>query len=82
MKLKEIYIKAGQQGKNEIRRFMRDMKRAGYKMQWYQGRFWWNGPAVETGNGVDLQDILGATKVKCQWDNMGLDLIVYPIESL
>ncbi len=33
------------------------------------------GPAVDVDN---LQDALGATKVRCQWDNLGLGWIVYP----
>ena len=61
-------------------KFRKDMEKAGYKVRDYKGRFFYDGPAVETdrGNGPDLQDIMAATKVKVQWDNLGLGYIVYP----
>lgn len=45
----------------------------------YNGRFWWQGPAVAVDN---LQDALSHTKVRCQWDNLGLGYIVYPVTSM
>ena len=56
-------------------RFVEDMAEAGLEVQYYQGRFYWEGPAVQVD---DLQDAIGATKVRCQWDNLGLGWIVYP----
>lgn len=56
-------------------RFVEDMEEAGLDVQHYRGRFFWEGPAVQVD---DLQDALGATKVHCQWDNLGLGWIVYP----
>lgn len=60
--------------------FRRDMKAAGYEVYEYRGRFWYQGPAVNTDrrNGPDLDDIIAATTVKVQWDGMGLDQVVYP----
>lgn len=55
--------------------FVEDMEEAGLEVQHYRGRFYWEGPAVEVD---DLQDALGATKVRCQWDHLGLGWIVYP----
>lgn len=55
--------------------FAEDMKEAGLAVQEYRGRFWWKGPAVMVD---DIQDALGATKVRCQWDHMGLGWVVYP----
>ena len=52
-----------------------DMEEAGLEVQHYRGRFYWEGPAVAVD---DLQDALGATKVRCQWDHLGLGWIVYP----
>ena len=72
---KEMYEKAQKNGIDDICRFMRNMKKAGLKIEDYRGRFFWTGPAVRVN---DLQDALSATKVKCQWDNMGLGYIVYP----
>lgn len=55
--------------------FIEDMDEAGLEVQHYRGRFFWEGPAVPVD---DLQDALSATKVPCQWDNLGLGWIVYP----
>ena len=38
-------------------------------------------PAVDTREGdpnCSRADVLAATRVPCQWDNMGTDFIVYP----
>ena len=55
--------------------FIEDMEEAGLEVEHYRGRFFWEGPAVRVD---DLQDALGVTKVRCQWDNMGRGWIVYP----
>jgi hypothetical protein len=55
--------------------FVEDMEEAGLEVRHYRGRFFWEGPAVVVS---DLQEARGATEVACQWDNMGLDWIVYP----
>lgn len=64
-------------------RFVNDMQRKGYDVHHYKGRFYWEGPSVQTSrkHGVDLDDIIKATRVKLQWDNMGLDLVVYPVKK-
>jgi hypothetical protein len=79
MKLKELYRLAKEQGRQDVCRFMRDMRRAGLKMEFYRGRFFWAGPAVVCHG---LQDVLSNTKVPCQHDSMGLDVVVYPRESV
>ncbi len=56
-------------------RFVSEMEDAGLEVRHYRGRFYWHGPAVVVG---DLQDALGATDVRCQWDNMGRGWVVYP----
>ncbi len=56
-------------------RFVEDMGDAGLDVRHYRGRFFWRGPAVVVD---DLQDALGATAVRCQWDNMGRGWVVYP----
>jgi hypothetical protein len=58
-----------------LNKFVKDMKKAGLKPYHYQGRFFWQGPAV---NVDSLQDALSNTKVKCQYDSMGLGFVVYP----
>jgi hypothetical protein len=55
--------------------FVRDMEDAGLEVEHYRGRYYWEGPAVRVD---ELQDALSATRVKCQWDNMGLGWVVYP----
>lgn len=75
--LNEMYQSCKKNGKTKICRFMRDMRRAGLKMYYYRGRYYWSGPAVDCDN---LQTVLSNTKVPCQWDNMGLGFVVYPKE--
>lgn len=55
--------------------FAQDMGEAGLDVRHYRGRFHWAGPAVVVD---DLQDALSATRVRCQWDQMGLGWVVYP----
>ena len=61
--------------KPEHRQFVADMEAAGLEVRDYQGRYFYKGPAVAVD---DLQDALSHTKVKCQWDHLGLGYIVYP----
>ena len=81
MTLKECWDKARTIGRQDVRRFMRDMRRAGLKpkMRYYEGRNFWTGPAVVVD---DLQETLSCTKVKCQWDYMGRGFVVYPKQSI
>ncbi|MEG4916306.1 hypothetical protein [Microcoleus sp. B7-D4] len=59
----------------EHRQFCLDMAAAQLPVTHYDGRFYWSGPSVIVG---DLQDVLGATKVKCIWDEVGSRFVVYP----
>ncbi len=62
------------------RKFLRDMNVAGIKVRMYNGRFFYHGYAAETSRDdrIDMQDVMSATKVKLQTDNMGLDYVLYP----
>lgn len=61
--------------------FVEDMASAGYEVEHYYGRYSWEGPAVRTSDyGPDLQDVIRATSVKLQWDSMGMNEIVYPVQ--
>jgi len=62
----------------DCKKFVKDMEAAGLEVEHYSGRFFWNGPAVQVDS---IQDALSQTKVKCQWDNMGLGWVVYPKAS-
>ncbi len=55
--------------------FIEDMEEAGLEVRHYRGRYYWEGPAAAVD---DLQDALGATRIRCQWDNLGRGWIVYP----
>ena len=75
--IKQLYEGAKKAKKDNVCKFMRDMKRVKLKLIYYQGRFHWFGPAVVVPN---IQDCLSNTKVPCQWDCMGLAYVVYPKE--
>lgn len=59
----------------EHREFCLDMAAAHLPVKHYDGRFFWSGPSVAV---ADLQDVLGATKIKCVWDELGDRFVVYP----
>ena len=65
---------------DNYKQFVKDMEAVGYEVRDYHGRFFYHGPAVATRekDGPTLQDVIRATKVPVQWDNLGLDYIVYP----
>jgi hypothetical protein len=79
MKIKEIFTLAKDKCKKDIKQFMKDMRASGLKLQFYQGRNFWNGPAVVCEN---IQDVLSVTRVRCYYDNLGKSYIVYPRQSL
>ena len=56
-------------------KFRQECEEAGLEVEDYKGRFFYDGPAVRC---KDIQEVIRATTVDCQWDNMGLDWIVYP----
>lgn len=58
--------------------FEDDMSAAGLRVEHYFGRFMWEGPAVRVD---DLQDAMSNTKVRVQYDSMGMGYIVYPVAS-
>lgn len=68
--------------KDNYDQFIEDMKNVGIEYEEYKGRFFYHGPAVRSHEKgfPTRQDIIRATKVELQWDNMGLDFIVYPRE--
>ena len=69
--------------KKEHIRFIRDMETAGIKTEFYMGRWYWRGPMARSDEdrGPTLQEVLSATKVKCQRDNLAHDFCIYPIVS-
>lgn len=72
----------GENDKDKYEQFIEDMKKAGIEYDGeYHGRFFYHGPAVITDEEgfPTLQDVIRATKVKLQWDNMGMGFVTYPI---
>lgn len=55
--------------------FVADMEAAGFDVEHYRGRNFWEGPAARA---PSLGEPLATTSVVCQWDDMGLGYIVYP----
>jgi hypothetical protein len=60
--------------------FRRECEAAGIEVEHYRGRFFYEGPAVRTDEDgwPTLQDVIRASTVPLQWDNLALDWIVYP----
>ncbi len=56
-------------------KFRKDCEGEGLEVRHYRGRFFYEGPAVST---KDIQDVIRATTVRVQWDQLGLGYIVYP----
>jgi ribosomal protein S21 len=58
-------------------KFKRNMEKAGYKVEDYNGRWFYHGWAVRCER-EEEQAVIRATKVRLQKDQMGLGLIIYP----
>lgn len=60
-------------------KFTDDMDNGGYGVEDYRGRNFYEGPAVRIDDASELQDVIRATDVQLQWDQLGRDsLIIYP----
>ena len=60
------------------RRFVENMEDAGYQIQHYQGRDYYQGPAIFVDRS-EFQDVVRATKLPLVTDQMGKSgLVVYP----
>ncbi len=58
--------------------FSLDMKCAGREVEDYKGRWFYGGPAVFVDES-ELQDVIRATSVQLQWDELGKSgLVIYP----
>ena len=66
--------------KPEHVQFVNDMMAAGERdnLMCYHGSPVYYGPGVSVPN---VQNALGATQVRCHWDNLGLGFIVHPCVS-
>lgn len=66
---------------NVCNRFVRDCERAGIDVEHYQGRFFWTGPAVRCPDRDAVHNLMRATRVRLQHDQLGLGWIYYPVVS-
>ena len=55
--------------------FRQECEENGLEVRDYKGRFFYDGPAVECDN---IQEVIRATTVPVQYDNLGLGYVVYP----
>lgn len=78
MTVDEMLDEASMNCKDDIYDFILDMGHAGYSIRYYRGRNFYKGPAVVVDS---LDEIFCFTRVKCQWDNLGRQYIIYPLES-
>jgi hypothetical protein len=68
----------GEESKTQ-KQFKKAMLKAGYPVQTYRGRFFYKGWAARVPQ-YELQDAIRATRVKVQYDNLGFDFIMYPVQ--
>ncbi len=63
----------------QCNRFVDNMEGAGFAVEHYRGRNFWQGPAVSVDGTAELQQVIRATDVNLQWDTLGKTAyIVYP----
>jgi hypothetical protein len=64
---------------DQQKQFRKDMEKADREFEFYRGRFYYRGWATRADDFNDLQDVIRATKVGLQWDQLGKEgYIVYP----
>ena len=59
-------------------KFKEDMELAGFDVRNYQGRNYYDGPAVDCSYDQE-QDVIRATTLKLTSDSMGFGLVIYPL---
>jgi len=63
---------------NEVYKlFVKELKGAGFNPYHYQGRFYYEGPAVNVSND-EFQKAIRSTVVQVQWEDMGMGTVIYP----
>ena len=66
-------------GKSErYEQFRNDMADAGFAVRDYDGRCFYHGPAVAVEDDAEMQDVIRATEIPVQHDDLGKGFIVYP----
>lgn len=59
-------------------KFTEDMEAAGFEVEQYRGRFFYDGPAVRCEYSQE-HDVIRATTLRLTSDSMGRGLIIYPV---
>ena len=60
------------------RKFAVQCKEAGYEVQWYRGRGFYEGPSVTVDTWDDVLKVCHVVTMQVKTDNMGLGHVVYP----
>jgi hypothetical protein len=61
-------------------KFVAECEAAGFEVEHYKGRFWWEGPAVRVKGDKEYLKVVRATTVNIQNDDMGKGMIIYPVK--
>lgn len=72
-KMQACVIQAGEEGNEDIHRFVADCQEMGFEVEYYRGRNFYYGPAVR----LDLQTVAQITNVQLKQDQMGMGYITY-----
>ena len=82
MTLRDCWDISGRMGNEDVRRFMRDMKRAGLKskMRYYAGRNFWTGPAVVVDHLQEFSRTRRSNASGTKWAKAGSFYPVVPVK--
>lgn len=69
---------AGTYDNPDYNRFVEELREANYRVEDYNGRYFYHGPAVRADDEDSMQGVIRATTVTLQWDSMGMGYILYP----
>ena len=58
--------------------FWDEIRKMGKTPYHYEGRYYYEGPAVNVDDDDEKQEVIRATSMPLQWDNLGLGWVVYP----
>jgi hypothetical protein len=60
------------------KKFRKSMEKNNRDIVFYYGKWFYKGWAIRIDTIAELQDVIRATRVKLQYDQLGLGYIVYP----
>ena len=69
----------GKEENDTQRQFREDMEEARFDVQFYRGRWFYRGWSVKAKDFRELQDIIRATRIYLQWEELGkTGFIIWP----